>query len=386
MMYLFEASIISGILYVAFQLLYKSSGHHLLNRWYLLSALLLSVVLPLFHIPLFPRYVQLRPILKKGVAYSSTSAELSSGIEGVWILYGLGVLGMLTVLLIRLLRLRQVIQRGEHFKKEGHTIVYTEADIPVSSFGYYLIIPYKRKGQMTHFELLHEQAHINQKHSVDIIVLQFYQLVFWFNPFVYLYQKRLVEIHEYLADQTTINVVGIKAYRHFLLQQLEQKRQNTLVHNFYSLFKQRIDMMHNTLVKSKFNYFWIAPMLVALLVFFSCESYDVVVKSNEEVVELTSSTVDTVITFDPATGKETVQIVERNKGASSPDIIVEEKIDTVFVFDPETGEENVHIIKSPSNDKIIQEIDTIITFDPATKKETIEVRKVVKEKSKKKKQ
>jgi len=48
--------------------------------------------------------------------------------------------------------------------------------------------------------LFHELAHIRQKHSWDIFLVEFLRIVFWFNPLYLLYKKAIQLNHEFLAD------------------------------------------------------------------------------------------------------------------------------------------------------------------------------------------
>src|SRR5690606_39609713 len=48
---------------------------------------------------------------------------------------------------------------------------------------------------------VHEKAHITQKHSLDILFIEALQILFWFNPLIYLYKKAMKLNHEFLADQ-----------------------------------------------------------------------------------------------------------------------------------------------------------------------------------------
>ncbi|UJH91592.1 N-acetylmuramoyl-L-alanine amidase [Antarcticibacterium sp. 1MA-6-2] len=49
-----------------------------------------------------------------------------------------------------------------------------------------------------------EDAHRRQLHSFDILLIEVFNCFFWFNPFVWLYKKEILENHEYLADHSAI--------------------------------------------------------------------------------------------------------------------------------------------------------------------------------------
>src|SRR5690606_13770379 len=70
--------------------------------------------------------------------------------------------------------------------------------------------------------LFHEQAHVQQKHSLDVLFVEILKIFFWFQPFIYFYKRIVQENHEYLADD-------------FSLQKtLNLNHYQTLILNYYS--------------------------------------------------------------------------------------------------------------------------------------------------------
>ena len=67
----------------------------------------------------------------------------------------------------------------------------------------------------------HEYSHISHFHSYERIFLELHKLVFWFNPFVWLSMRKLVEIQEMEADSDVINNgADVTEYRLTLLKQV----------------------------------------------------------------------------------------------------------------------------------------------------------------------
>ncbi|WP_240469908.1 M56 family metallopeptidase [Cyclobacterium sp. SYSU L10401] len=96
--------------------------------------------------------------------------------------------------------------------------------------------------------LIHELAHVRQKHSWDIIFFEIIQVLFWFNPFLFIYRKALLLNHEFLADDAVVgtnNDVG--SYQRLLLEKIGQQSSSFITSQFkYSITKQRILMMTKT--------------------------------------------------------------------------------------------------------------------------------------------
>ncbi|MDX1349956.1 MAG: M56 family metallopeptidase [Putridiphycobacter sp.] len=49
--------------------------------------------------------------------------------------------------------------------------------------------------------LEHEQIHVKQRHTYDLIYLQLVHIFNWFNPAIFLLKKDLIAVHEYQVDQ-----------------------------------------------------------------------------------------------------------------------------------------------------------------------------------------
>jgi hypothetical protein len=120
--------------------------------------------------------------------------------------------------------------------------------------------------------LAHEFSHIKQGHFYDLILLELVKIIYWFNPLVYQMDSDLKEIHEFQADEHTLNS-GIDAtkYQLLIIQKCVGHRQFALANSFnHCQIKNRITMMN----KSKTNKAWcwkvatFLPLLALLLMAF----------------------------------------------------------------------------------------------------------------------
>lgn len=94
---------------------------------------------------------------------------------------------------------------------------------------------------------LHEDIHVKQLHSVDVLFFEIIGALNWFNPIAYAYKKTIKNIHEYLADEAAANFEGDKeAYALLLISQAFGVKPHQLTNHFYnkSLIKKRIYMLH----------------------------------------------------------------------------------------------------------------------------------------------
>ena len=94
--------------------------------------------------------------------------------------------------------------------------------------------------------LRHEIEHKNQLHSIDILVLELIQIVYWFNPLIYLYKLAVKANHEYLADNSIIlsGTINHVDYSHKIINYTFRIKQVSLVSQAnYLLTKKRIIML-----------------------------------------------------------------------------------------------------------------------------------------------
>ncbi|GGW54954.1 beta-lactamase regulating signal transducer with metallopeptidase domain [Winogradskyella epiphytica] len=121
----------------------------------------------------------------------------------------------------------------------------------------------------------HELVHIKEYHTLDLLFFELLRIVFWFNPLVYIYQNRIKELHEFIADAKAVKQSGKAEYYTSLLNQVLDVNQVSFTNTFFkqSLIKKRIVMLQKT--KSKqFNlikYGLLIPMVFAMLIYTSTE-------------------------------------------------------------------------------------------------------------------
>jgi len=94
----------------------------------------------------------------------------------------------------------------------------------------------------------HEDIHLKQFHSLDVLLMELVAILNWFNPVVYLYKKALKDNHEFLADEAAAAYQGDKeSYALLLLSAAFKVNPQMLANSFFSkqsLIKKRIYMLH----------------------------------------------------------------------------------------------------------------------------------------------
>ncbi|MDZ7606612.1 MAG: M56 family metallopeptidase [Cyclobacteriaceae bacterium] len=93
--------------------------------------------------------------------------------------------------------------------------------------------------------IAHERVHIQEKHWVDLLIIELLAVLFWVNPVVWLYERAIKQNHEYLADQGVL-LAGYSPgqYQALLINQLMGVKVMGFAHNLnFSLNKKRMEMM-----------------------------------------------------------------------------------------------------------------------------------------------
>ncbi len=93
----------------------------------------------------------------------------------------------------------------------------------------------------------HEDIHIKQLHTFDVIFFEVLAIVTWFNPIIYLFKKEIKNVHEYLADNAVVQQTGNKeAYAYLLLNQSFGLGNTSVISGFSnkSMVKKRIFMLY----------------------------------------------------------------------------------------------------------------------------------------------
>ena len=118
--------------------------------------------------------------------------------------------------------------------------------LPHTFWNYIFINKEEYQSQQIEEELFtHELAHVTQRHTIDILLLEVLQIVFWFNPLFFLLKKAIQLNHEFLADDKVIaSHNNISRYQSLLLNKTAWNNEYYLASNLnYSLTKKRLLMM-----------------------------------------------------------------------------------------------------------------------------------------------
>ncbi|MEK6509943.1 MULTISPECIES: M56 family metallopeptidase [Myroides] len=144
------------------------------------------------------------------------------------------------------------------------------------SFLHYIVLPkdYEELSQLE-IVLLHEEVHVHQKHSLDLILVEGLKHVFWFNPMIRLLQKEVNLNLEYIVDQEIAKREDSYTYQRALVLYESNKIACVPVVNTFgsSDLKKRILMLNNpkSTNMKRLKLLLITPVLAGFFFLFQIE-------------------------------------------------------------------------------------------------------------------
>ena len=274
--YIYKMIALSAIyILLYFVFLEKEKNHHF-KRFYLLISALFSVLVPLLSIPYGSIEVVERInqnnsellILPETKLVETTVFTLENLVLGIYIL---GFSLLFLKFSLGIFKLIKDIKFSEKIKQDHYQFILKQNKFTPYAFWDSIFINKSDflEGKIDYKIILHEKAHVNQKHSIDVIFTEIMLCVFWFNPAFYFYRKAIVTNHEFLADEVVLSQNNdIISYQKLILDELiSEKILFTHPFNLHNT-KKRIVMMTNKLTKiAKLKSYLTLP--ISALLFFA---------------------------------------------------------------------------------------------------------------------
>ncbi|MBE6298495.1 MAG: M56 family metallopeptidase [Bacteroidales bacterium] len=309
LLYIIKWSICIGILYIPFILLLRKEKLATFNRRLLLCITVAAAILPAIElrIPVHRKvsaeffamqeeFERFTPQLQ-GETYSTPAVtkdtiendsivtnreKITAGTLFTWnnfaTLYILGVAVSLFLALAEMIRISGAIKKGTLWiEKRSRMTIYCHANsiAPFSWFGKVAISEndYKNYGNEI---LLHEEGHIRQRHSWDMLFIRLVKALQWFNPFIYILASDLKEIHEFEADEYVLKHHGdAQAYQLLILKKATEGTMFNIANSFsYKSVRHRIEMMiRKKRGGRRYKAVYIAPATILCIALFAKPHY-----------------------------------------------------------------------------------------------------------------
>ena len=253
--YILKATFCLVLLLGFYHLILEKEKMHNFNRFYLLGSILFSFMVPSFIITVAPTAIE-TPVFTDVSTIEqfpvNTIPQESIAETINFTPYILGIYILVSVILFLLLS-RKVydilnkVKKNQQLNYFSATVVLLKERIVPYTFLHYIFVNKfnYQTDSVAQQILTHELAHVEQKHSIDVLLIEVLQNLFWFNPIFRYYKKAIQLNHEFLADDAVINShKNITEYQHVLLNTTAQNNNIYLASNLnYSLTKKRLLMM-----------------------------------------------------------------------------------------------------------------------------------------------
>lgn len=292
--YILECIAFQLLFLIIYDLFLKRETFFQGNRLYLIGTYIISMALPWIKIEAMktkvPESFQAYPEFLWNLNDTAVTAvvveETSLNISWEYVLLFGGMFIATLFFAYKLYQIYTLKRSGEiHYFKDFTQIIISNSSIAFSFFK--SIFLGDKVMEKEHESIVqHELVHIRQRHSYDLMFFELMRIVGWFNPLVYVYQSRVSELHEFIAD-AQVAKTDKKEHYEFLLSQIFQTQHISFINQFFktSLIKKRIVMLQKTQSKRiwRLKYLLLVPMVFGMLAYTSAESESIQIEESAQI-------------------------------------------------------------------------------------------------------
>ena len=288
LLYLVKANLGLTAFYAFYWVFLRKNTFFLTNRYYLLLSVIVSFLMPLLKVKHNYNFDTPLPLTLNELPYENIKPAVYQSIMSfaggninfldiLTIIYLVGVIILSTRLIYAMSKIYFLLINGEPISKEetrtGQRYWLLRSDNAFSSYSFFNFLILNRADISHNRNIItdHEEVHIGQWHSFDVLLLELVQVFCWFNPLVSFYKESLRTLHEFIADAIVEDDSEKVAYAEFLFAYNFRTNISKLGNNFFkdSLLKERISMMmrERSSMLSAVKYLLIVPILMILSYF-----------------------------------------------------------------------------------------------------------------------
>tara|TARA_R110001599_G_scaffold14642_1_gene63292 strand:- start:10005 stop:11198 length:1194 start_codon:yes stop_codon:yes gene_type:complete len=293
--YLIESSICLASFYGFYWLFLRGEKLLSVNRFYLLFTVLASMLIPLLSFQSQFAFGSVLETLNTGAATPIQGSTSEAVIQSVPLIslstiYLVGVAVSICILFFKLVLVKRKVGKWPSLQNNNIEVIETEGNDAYSFFNTIFIGKELNKNESLKQQIItHELAHIEGRHSLDLLLFEVLKCVYWFNPFSYFYAKSIRLQHEYIADHSVLKRTPPKHYERSLLQFALAKVNSSLISSFSEHpIQKRLKMIQklNSNVMNKLKPLLALPILGLLFIAYACTDVvePVLVDEVEEVV------------------------------------------------------------------------------------------------------
>lgn len=267
--YILEVHICWLLFYAFYRLSLSRETYFYVNRWYLLTTLILGLLLPF--VKLSQEGIQglsdmahfVLPTVHIGSVVTTSTTVWP--LQLFWLIYWAGAIWWMTGVFIGLTRLYGVYMRSNIERRKGYSIVWV--DDAIAPFSFFALVFVSTQHDLQDAEgqslLRHELNHVKSLHSADKLLVTVLQVFFWFSPLVWFYKKSLEDIHEFEADANTVKSCDLTTYGELLIK-YASRHDKTLPAMVNPFIQPQLNRRFKMLVKKPSNQISLMKYLLAI--------------------------------------------------------------------------------------------------------------------------
>lgn len=285
---LLKINLVLVLFAAAYYLILRRLTFYVINRIFLAFGILFSTIYPFINLTdFFHRQKQINqevvafvPKLNQKVNQLVPSNFITEHWQLISALFYIGVVLMAARLIIQFVSLYRMHQKSKPGSVANYNVRILEE--PVSPFSFWQTVyinPQLHKEKELATILAHENIHVKEWHSLDIILAELSVVFYWFNPGVWLMKKAVKENLEFITDEKILKRgMDKKTYQYSLLDVGSLTPSVAIVNNFnLSDLKKRIQMMNvkrsSRLTLSR--YLFVLPVLLLTTLAFTVSKKDI---------------------------------------------------------------------------------------------------------------
>lgn len=366
--FLLKVNVALAVFCLGYYLVLRPLTFYTLNRLYLCIAILFSSLYPLINVNNFIQQHNI-PVHNVVVNWQVPAENFIAPIiqqPDYWkwatILFWVGAAVFALRLIMQLASLYKIYKSSKPGNIQGHDVrIVNTAISPFSFWKSIFINPESLNPQDMKSILQHEQVHVEQWHTLDILLTEISVVFYWFNPGIWLMKRAVRENIEFITDRRILqNGADTKAYQYSLLNVSFTATTATGITNHFnfSTLKKRIQMM-NAKRSSKVNltrYAFLLPALVVCLFAFSVSKAQLV-KKGKVVYKTIASTVNNL---KPAATATEPAVVKAKKTTGAINVIdTTKKFKQVIITDIRDAGNGTDTSKKNLTFKIVRTNDSV---------------------------
>jgi len=279
--FIITSSICLTIFLAAYHLLLEKEKMHTFNRFYLLSSIVISLLIPFLNFEIIKEIpvevsetVMVETIIPSQAVFVEEETSVLPLI--IWSLYGLITFGLFIRFGKNILELISKTKSNPTVKYQNANLVLLDEKVLPHTFWNSIFINFDDYNRRNIEDELytHELVHVTQKHTFDILFIETLKTIFWFNPLFYFYKKAIQLNHEFLADEEVVKSCdNVPFYQTLLLQKTSINHVFLTSNLNYQVTKKRLIMMTKNTSKTLalLKKVAILPILVGMIYFFCIE-------------------------------------------------------------------------------------------------------------------